>query len=316
MPGYRALLRLAATFATAASLTLSGCGKNHPAASGSHASSTLSVTDDSGQTVSLKQPARRIVTIEPSNTEIALDLGLKARIAGVDAETFQFMPNPWHQQLTGIANLGNSYPKVNAEAVVKARPDLVVAGSGVSGLAALKALHIPVLVLNPTSVSGVFHDIQLVGDLTGTAARASKVVSGLKSQMDAIQAAVARAPHHPTVFYDLGDLYTAGPHTFIDSLIQDAGGVNLGSRLSGRQWPKVTLEQVIQANPDVILINANVTTPAKEAKLPGMARVSAVANHHIAVVSHPSYIDQPSPALVDGLRELAGLLHPGLKLPQ
>lgn len=296
--------------------SLTSCG-NLPIAAGASSPPRfpIKITDDAGHTVTLSHPARRIVTIEPSNTEIALDLGLKSRIVGIDAETLQYAPPPWNSQLKGLKDLGSSYPQMPTESLVAVHPDLILASSGVGNLSNLRKLHIPVVILNPSNIQGVFHDIQLVGTLTGTSAKAQTLVTQMEGQIHAIESALSHSGQKPTVFFDLGEFYTAGPNSFINNLITDAGGINVGASLSSRSWPKVTEEQVVRANPDIILVDPDATSPAKEARLPGISSLTAAKTHRIYSVPNPSYFDEPSPALVYGLRELAQLLHPHTKIP-
>lgn len=274
----------------------------------------ISVVDDVGQTVTLKHPATRIVVIEPSNAEIVLDLGLRKDIVGADSSVFQYVPSPWKKETRGLHSIGPSYPSVSEEAVVAARPDLVIASAGIDGLSGLKSLHIPILYLEPASIAGVYHDIALVGAVTGRSARASRLIGQLKTQMAAIHDKVlADSTNRPTVFLDLGGLYSAGPKSFINSLMTLAGARNIVDQFSHQAYPEVTAEQVVRADPDVIIVDPEGTTVAKEEALAGFSAIRAVIHHHVYALPQPSYIDQPSPGLVLGLEELVRILHPGLK---
>ncbi len=276
----------------------------------------ISVVDDLGQRIVLAKPATRLVVIEPSNAEIALDLGLKKKIVGVDASAFQYAPKPWRGELHGLHSIGTSYPSVSQEAIVATRPDLVISGTGVAGLKGLARFHIPVLYLDPTSIQGVYHDVILVGKLTGRLKRAQAEVVKLKSEVHAIhQFVVARAKTHPSVFFDLGGLYSAGPRSFINGLIQLAGARNVVDSFSQKAYPKVTAEQVVRANPDIILVDPEGTTVAKERALAGFSAIRAVVHHRVYALPQPSYVDQPSPGLVLGLKEFVRFFHPHLHLP-
>ncbi|MCY0880339.1 MAG: ABC transporter substrate-binding protein, partial [Firmicutes bacterium] len=99
-------------------------------------------------------------------------------------------PPPWSHELRGLRNIGPSYPGINVEEVVAAKPDLVIATTGIDGLSALRTFHIPVLVLEPESIQGVYHDILLVGEATGRTAQAQRVIAHMKQQMTAIENAV------------------------------------------------------------------------------------------------------------------------------
>lgn len=302
-----ALKRLSALTAAAAILIgAAACGA--PAA---HAAPpTLQVRDDLGRLVTLKQPAHRIVVLQPSGFEIADALGLRKDIVGASTAVPTYTPAPWKAAATGLPSVGTAYPGISVEQVAARRPDLVIATTGISGLKGLEALHIPVLILNPQSVAGVYHDIQLVGTLTGTAAKAHAVVGGLQRKLQALAAQAKRRPTRPLVFYDLGGLYTAGPHTFVSSLIQMAGGVNLGARLSHAQYPQVTAEQVVAGDPAIILVDPDATTVAKEKQVPGFSTTEAGRTGRIEAVPNSAYVNEPSLGLVQGLTELIRLIHP------
>lgn len=299
--------------------SLAACGSTS-ASLGSSASAPqhkhrIRLKDDLGTIVTLPKPATRIVALEPSNAEIVLDLGLKPEVVGMDDSVFEYAPAPWKSELAGIHNIGPSYPGISVEDVVAAKPDLVIAATGIKGLSSLKQFHIPVLILNPTSINGVYHDIALVGEATGKTAAANRVITQMKHQMTAIEASVKSVKTHPTVFYDLGGLYTPGPNTFLNSLIDMAGAQNIGASLSTQQYPQVTAEQVVHADPDDILIDGSAgTSIAQEEAQAGFSATVAVKTHHVFEVEQPSYVDEPSPALVMGLKELIAILHPHLQV--
>ncbi len=302
-----------APLALAVMLTLAGCGSTTSAAGA--AGHAIKITDDIHHTIVLQKPAHHIVVLEPSNAEIALDLGLKSELAGIDTSTIQSLPAPWSHQLHGIKSIGPSFPGINVEEVVAAKPDLVITGTGVKGISSLAKFHIPVMTLSPTSIQGMYHDIMLVGRATGKTARAQKIIDQLKRQFRAIEAKVKTTKTRPTVFYDLGGLYTSGPHTFLNSIIDMAGARNVGASLSTKPWPLVTAEQVVRANPDDILIDGGSgTSVSHEEHLAGFDSTTAVKTGHVYEVTQPSYLDEPAPGLVEGLKELIHLIHPTLRL--
>lgn len=287
---------------------LVGCGSTVSSASG-----PIRLTDDLGHHITLKTPARRIVVLEPANFEIADMLGLRSRIVGIDTSIPQYTPTPWVNASKGLHSIGTAYPGVSAEAIVAARPTLVIATTGIAHLSQLSRFHIPVLVLNPQSVAGVYHDILLVGQATGTTVKAETIVAQMKRQVAAITQRLKQAKHHPTVFYDLGGLYTTGQGTFLNSLIQMAGGKNIGAALSSQQWPQVTAEQVVSQQPDFIIYDPSAGgTLAKESAIPGFSTTPAAQQNHIVPIPNSAYVNEPSPALVEGLTELAHILHPRL----
>jgi iron complex transport system substrate-binding protein len=272
--------------------------------------------DDVGATITLPKVATRIVTIAPSNTEIALELGLKSEIVGTDATTFEYAPAPWSHELKGLHDIGPSYPGVSVEQIIATKPDLVIAIPGVKGLSSLARFHIPVLILYPETVQGIYHDIQLVGQATGRSHQATEVVNHLRSQMSQLQSLVKTESHHsPTVFYDLGELYTAGPDSYINILLTMAGSKNVTDTFSHSAYPQVTPEQVVKANPQMIIYDpSGASVPVVDA-LPGFSHITAVKDHDVVSLPQHSYVNEPSPAVAMGLYELIHLIHPHLRIP-
>ena len=121
----------------------------------------------------------------------------------------------------------------------------------------------------------------------------------------------------PTVYYELDGTdpskpYTAGPGSFVDALIARAGGANIGATLSS-QYAQISLEQLLVANPDLILLgdSAYGTTPESVKQRSGWGGLTAVKNGNIFPFDD-NLVSRPGPRLVDGLEALAKLLHPDL----
>src|SRR5581483_6989002 len=103
-----------------------------------------------------------------------------------------------------------------------------------------------------------------------------------------------------------------GPGSYLDELLQKAGGDNVFHDLPIR-YAKVTLEEIMARRPDVILDAVHVSgqdaSTAVVADWQEVKGVPAVANHHVFLLSQRSFVT-PGPRLGQALRELAGLLHP------
>ena len=98
----------------------------------------------------------------------------------------------------------------------------------------------------------------------------------------------------------------------MDQLIRRAGGTNIGAELEG-QWVTISLEQLLVADPDIILLGdaAYGETPEKVAARPGWEALTAVQNGQVFPFDD-NLVSRPGPRLVDGLEALVKLLHPGL----
>ncbi|MHB1505945.1 MAG: ABC transporter substrate-binding protein [Sulfobacillus sp.] len=296
-------------------LALAGCG-----AVAKPVSTAVQFKDDAGAVIKLTAPVTRIVALGPSDTEIVLALGLKKDLVGADAASFQYLPAPYLSQLKGIKNVGNALTTPNLEAIRAAHPGLVLVVYGAPYVAKIKALGIPVAVLDPTSVAGIIADIKDVGLATGDSAGAAALAAKLTSQINAIvQAARASGPAVST-FVELNPpptLYTVGPGSYIDQLVSLAGGVNVVDKISSSAYPEVSSEQVIAADPQVIILQDQGFggTVAGVAARPGWSAIAAVKSQRIVSSVNPNLLSNPGPSVVQGLLQLAQALHPGLHVP-
>jgi iron complex transport system substrate-binding protein len=272
------------------------------------------LTDGLGRQVELQSPARRIVSLAPSNTEILYAIGAGSQVVGRD-ELSDFP-----KEAAAIQSVGGSMGNFSTEAIVALKPDLVLAAeiNPPELVKTLEDLHLTVYYLsNPTTLEGMYADLETVAKLSGHVDEAAALIQSLKARVAAVDAKVAGVSAKPTVFYELDATdatkpYTAGPGTFIDLVIQRAGGVNVASTLKD-QYPQLSLEQLVVLNPDIIVLSDSAygETPEKVAARAGWGTLSAVKNGLVLPFDY-HLLSLPGPRLVDGLEQLAKLLHPEL----
>jgi iron complex transport system substrate-binding protein len=280
-----------------------------PAAAPTAAAITL--TDAGGQTVTLAGPAQRIVSIAPSNTELIFAAGAGAQLVGRDSLS------DFPAEAAAVASIGDVYPKVNTEALVALKPDLVLAAdiNSPEQIQALRDLGLTVFqVPNPVGLEGLYANLATIGRLTGHEQDATTQAAALQARVQAALAQVPQSGTRPKVYYELDATdptkpYTAGPGTFIDTLITLAGGENVAAGL-GQAYAQISSEELVRQNPDIILLGdaAYGVTPESVAARPGWDAIAAVQNGAI----HPfddNLASRPGPRLVDGLEALVKLLH-------
>ena len=274
----------------------------------------LELTDGLGRTVTLSGPAQRIVSLAPSNTEILFTVGAGTQVVGRD----EFTNYP--QEAMSLPSVGGSYGGYNSEAIVNLKPDLVLAAeiNTPEQVKTLEDLGLTVYYLsNPKDLEGMYQNLQLVAKMTGHETEAGKLVESLKERVAAVDEKMASVTEKPSVFYELDSTdpnapYTFGPGTFMDLLISKAGGKNVGSVL-GSPWAQISLEELVVQNPDLIILgdsNYGVTAEAVAARA-GWADLSAVKEGHVYPFND-DLASRPGARLVDGLEELAKLIHPEL----
>jgi iron complex transport system substrate-binding protein len=310
-----ALLLLALVLAGCApgrSLTLVAVSTEIPTAD-----TSISLTDGLGREVSLPAPARSVVALAAANTEILYAIGAGRQVIGRDS----FSDYP--ENAKSVQDIGGSMGKYDTEAIVALHPDLVLAG-GINSpemVASLEQLGLKVYFLsNPTTLEGMYANLETVARLTGHAAETVTLVDSLKLRVARVDSKITSITERPTVYYELDATdptkpYTAGkagPTNFVDPLISRAGGINIFTQI-GTEWPQISLEQLVVADPQIILLGdaAYGETPEKVAARPGWDALSAVKGGKIYPIDY-HLVSLPGPRLVDGLEALAKLLHPEL----
>ena len=270
------------------------------------------LTDGLGRTVTLEAPAQRIVSMAPSITESLFAIGADEQVIGRD-EFSNYPP-----EVSDLPSIGGFFSDFNYEATVELEPDLVLAAeiNTPEQVQTLEDLGLTVfLVSNPTTLEAMYDSLNVLAQLTGHEAEAANLIDSLRTRVDAVEEKIAGVEERPGVFYELDSTdpsapYTAGSGTFINTLIELAGGENIAASLED-QYPQISIEELLVEDPDIILLGdaAYGATPEAVAQRTGWSALSAVQNGQIYPFND-DLASRPGPRLVDGLEELARLLHP------
>jgi iron complex transport system substrate-binding protein len=282
-----------------------------PAVSVEATSVALNVTDGLGRKLTLNPSPKRVVSLAPSNTEILFAVGAGDILVGRD----DFSNYP--EQVKSMPSVGGSMGDYNLEEIISLNPDLVLA-AGINTPEQVKSIEdsgIPVYYLpNPTDLEGMFQNLEIVGLLTYRQQQAADLVASLRERVTAVEEKLQGVSTHPKVFYELDGSdpskpWTSGKGTFMDLLIQMAGGENVGASMDS-DWGQLSLEALIIANPDVILLgDANYgMTPDQVAARAGWGQIQAVQTGQV-LPFNDDMASRPGPRLVDALEILARILH-------
>ena len=191
------------------------------------------------------------MSLTPSATEVVAALGAAGLLVGVD-EYSKFPPEVEHLPKVG------SFLAPNLEAIVGLRPTLVIVDD-IHGQAAgaLRDAGITTVECSIHALPDVKAALRTIGARVGKAREAETAVAAIDAALD--RAAAHRPAHHPRVLAvidreagGLGGLVAAGPGSWIDELIAVVGGDNVLAA-SGVRYPKISLEEVLRGQPEVIL---------------------------------------------------------------
>jgi iron complex transport system substrate-binding protein len=277
-----------------------------PAADAPGSDAPRSVTDDAGRTVSLREPARRVISLIPAQTEaVALLAGPDVLIART---AWDLDPRLQH-----LPSIGNALTP-SIEWLAAQRPDLVIAWPDAQSRDVVKRLSdvgIPVYASRVESVAEIRTMLRRLGVLLGAEQRADSVIAAVDAQLDSVRAAVADRPR-PSVMYLLNadPPMIAGPGTFVDELLGVAGGTNVFGDVA-QLWPQVSLEEIVRRQPDVIIrpSEAALASPLSGlAGRPGWRELRAVQAGRVYAVD-PYFYNRPGASVGAAARGLAAAIH-------
>lgn len=281
----------------------------------SEAAFPVTLTDDAGRELTLDGAPERIVSLAPSNTEIVCALDACDRLVGVT--DFDDYPS----QVAGVEDVVIS-AQVDVERVVAAEPDLVLAaGNELTPSAVIEqldGLDLPVLVLYPETLDGVYADIELVGTALGADEEAETLVAGMEQRVAEVVAAVEGVERPLTlyeVFHSEGTTFTAGEGSFLAALLELAGA----EALTGDAQGTIGAEDLVAADPELILLGTASYDPSLAdpqaaletvAARPGWGGLAAVRKGAVMPYLDDIVTTRPGPRIVDGLEALARAIHP------
>ncbi len=273
----------------------------------------VTVADDDGRSVTFDHPPQRIISLSPGHTETLYALGVGDRVVLTDTYSDYPAENKPKAKL-------NTFPKPNVEEIVSLKPDLIVVlVEGNEFIQQMDARQIKVLKIFPKTFDDTLRDIELMGKVTGTETRAKAITASMRERAASVVARTKNAPK-PRVLYELDASdptkpFVAGASGFFGDLVPLAGGKNVFDDLK-QPSGQVSSEQIIARDPEIILLadaNSpyNAQTPAMVRARQGWATITAVREGKIYPVDADA-LTRPGPRLVDGLEQLAKLLHPEL----
>jgi iron complex transport system substrate-binding protein len=260
----------------------------------------ISVTDDSGATVTLAAPAQRVISLAPHVTEMLYAAGGGAKLVG--AVTYSDYPPEAKQ----IPRVGDN-KALDLERIVALKPDLIVVwrhGNAQRQLDRLRELHIPLFFSEPHRLDDVAVTLTKLGALLGTSPTADAAANAYRADIAQLRARYAARPP-VSVFYQVWDqpLMTLNGEHMISDVIALCGGRNVFAKLEPLV-PTVSTEAVLAANPEAI-VTASRGATAPDTQLPQLDKwrawpgLAAVAHNNLFAIDG-DLINRPAPRIAQG----------------
>ena len=253
--------------------------------------------DDLGRAVRLPLRIERAVSLAPNLTEIVFAVGAEDRLVGVT--TYCDFP----AEARAIAKVGDTQTP-NVERIIALKPDLVLVSTS-SQLEAfadtLASRNIAVFVTNPTNFSDVMKNLERLGELFGTQAKAQALIDKLNSRAASAEEKYAkRSPVRVFVQISKEPLYTIGKSSFLTELLTRVGG-DVVTKNVETAFPVLSKETALALAPDaIILSDSSDNTEPNEA----FRNSPAVKNEKVFRVN-ADILSRPGPRLVDAM-EIVG----------
>ena len=239
-------------------------------------------TDNYGRSVTVTAMPQRALTLGPNCTELFIALGLGDKIAGNTLDNHSRGPLPeYAAEYAKVPEL--NYGSATREAVLTSGADFVYGidwefGGGGLDIAELEANGMNVFVERASSFDEAYSEIRALGKIFKIEARAEEFIKEQERRIKAVADKLKGREPLRVLVYDSGSsgVFTCAGNNFESLLIERAGGKNIFGDLGGKQWVTVSYEEVLERDPQVIVIH-DYDSPSVEAKIAEIKANSALS---------------------------------------
>jgi len=261
--------------------------------------------DETGHMVVVPDHPHRLICLVPSIVDEVYRLGAGDDIVGVS----DYLKYP--KEALKKPSVGSMF-QPSLETIVSLHPDLVLAMKMEDGSAALdkiRALGVPVYLIDPHGFAGIFRSLESIGDALNRRPVADAEVVKLRARVEQVKASVKGKPAirvFMPIWYD--PVITIGRGAFITEMIATAGARSVTDDVV-QEWPQMSIEAVIERAPEALLLVRGGKVSLSVLKdRPGWRSVPAVKEARVYYVD--DRVDLIGPIAIDALEEMAKEFHP------
>jgi ABC-type Fe3+-hydroxamate transport system substrate-binding protein len=264
--------------------------------------------DELGRPVSLATwPARRVVSLATSTTEILFAIGAGTAVVGADVYA------NWPAAVQAVPRVGTQQ-EPSIEAILGLRPDLVVSATSANRqitIEAIERLGVPVFVTSTEGVAGLERTILNLGNLVGQRSGAEALVRTIQAGLAQVRTQAQSMPRVRSLIVVWNDpLWVVGPRTYPADLLALAGGDNIATD-AGTGYPQYPLERVLRHAPDVVVMGTHADERGGDPWRPWrrFPSLPAVRDGRLVTVDG-DLLFRPGPRAVEAAQVLFQALHP------
>ena len=281
--------------------------------------------DSCNRTVTFENSPERAISNDVNLTEMMLVLGLSDKMVGYTGISgWKTLDEEMRLGVKQLPELSPKYP--SKEVLVGADADFFFAGWNygmkVGGEVTPETLNpfgikvyeltescIHIMKKNKVSMDDMYNDLLNLGLIFQVENRAKKLVDAYRSDLKKFTQKLESIPAKKVFVYDSGEdtPFTAGRYAMPTALIEAAGGINIMDDFQ-KSWGTVTWEEVIDRNPEVVVIvNYGKVTAEQKRKFmmsnPAFANIDAVKNDRFVTLE---YVEAtPGPRNIKAIKKLA-----------
>ena len=263
------------------------------------------LTDEMGRKVVVPDHPHRVICLMPTVTDTVFALGAGDDVVGISDYT------KYPAAALTKPSVGDLI-KPSIETILSLRPDLVIGTQPMGPMEVTDQLEragIPIFLVSPHGIAGIFHSVESVGIALNRASQADALVHSLQQRVEAVRMRTKGLPA-PRVFMPIwyDPITTIGKNAFITEIIEAAGGRSVTDDLAS-EWPQISMEVVLERAPDaLLLVRGGKTTLKVLQDRPGWSSMAAIKAQRAYYVD--DRINFASPVAIDALEDLAKQFHP------
>ena len=263
------------------------------------------LTDEMGRKVVVPDHPHRVICLMPTVTDTVFALGAGGDVVAISDYT------KYPAAALTKPSVGDLI-KPSIETILSLHPDLVIGTQPKGPMEVTDQLEragIPVFLVSPHGIAGIFQSIESVGMALNRTPQADALVHSLQERVDAVKARTKGLPA-PRVFMPIwyDPITTIGKNAFITEVIEAAGGRSVTDDLAS-EWPQISMEVVLERAPDaLLLVRGGKTTLQVLQDRPGWSSMTAIKARRAYYVD--DRINFASPVAIDALEDLAKQFHP------
>ena len=275
------------------SLLLVGCSVSRSSSNEGTYGETVTITDMLGRQVKMPKTIRRVLALHPIPTgllailvpqnQVSIDSYFQRSLKSHDLYT-----NAEYERLSKLPVTGTYFNGLNTEEIIELHPDVVITMVSDKNIdKEQQQTGIPFFAVSKAPTSSYQTTIRLVGEIVGQQKRADEMADFWASTVQSVENTAAKVTRHPTVLYTGKNGHTnsvPGKNTVFGSTIDTAGGQSVGdqlpSALASNESNPVSMEQIMEWNPDII-ISSGATSKNKIMTDPQWHTLNAVRTKHI-----------------------------------